>query len=256
MPLKRSQILLLTTVLIASQFSCARSTLNERVPAASPSPTEKSVIDQILDRYEQALGGKEAIAAITSLKLKGSYEIGNIRGTIEGWRKEPDKTLSIVEFPIIGKLKKGFDGETRWVQTPAGTYTDNSPQEIAELERDSEVFSVGRIKNLFESMKPGSKAWLGEGHEAYVIEGKPAKGPPEKLFFDVGTGLLVRWDMARRVPKRGFVFVKVHLDDYRDVGGVKMPFIVRFVFESFTFRIKVDEMQHNIPIDDAIFRKP
>lgn len=89
-----------------------------------------------------------------------------------------------------------------------------------------------------------------------MIEGIPAKGPPEKLFFDIDNGLLVRWDMARRVPNRGTVFVKVHLDDYRDVGGVKMPFDVRFAFESFNFRIKVEEMQHNIEIDDAIFKKP
>lgn len=255
---KPPPLLLLALLLITAQLSCVRSSNRETppAPAASPAPTEKPVVDQILERYEKALGGKEAIAAITSLKLKGTYEIAGITGTVEGWRKEPDKTLSIVEFPRIGKLKKGFDGTTRWVQTPAGTYSDNSPQEIAELERDSEVFSAGRIKSLFESMKPGVKAWLGEGREAYVIEGTPAKGPPEKLFFDVNTGLLVRWDMARRVENRGTVFVKVHLDDYRDVAGVKMPFNVRFAFESFNFRIKVDEMQPNIPIDDAIFSKP
>ncbi len=254
--LKRAQLMLLATVLISSQFACVRSVSNEPAsPASSPSPTE-SVVDQILSRYEQALGGKEAIAAITSLKLKGTYEIGGLTGTIEGWRKEPDKTLSVVDFPRIGKLKKGFDGTTRWVQTPAGTYSDNSPQEIAELERDAEVFGAGKIRSLFESMKPGAKAWLGGGREAYVLEGIPAKGPSEKLFFDVNNGLLVRWDMARRVQNRGTVFVKVHLDDYRDVGGVKMPFNVRFSFESFTFRIKLDEVQHNIEIDDAIFKKP
>lgn len=249
---------LLAVLLVTAQLSCIRSSKTEpaAAPAASPTPTGQSPVDEILERYEKALGGKEAIAAITSLKLKGTYEIAGISGTVEGWRKEPDKTLSIVEFPRLGKLKKGFDGTTRWVQTPVGTYSDNSPQEIAELERDSEVFSAGKIKSLFESMKLGAKSWLGSGREAYMIEGTPAKGPPEKLFFDVTNGLLVRWDMARRVPNRGTVFVKVHLDDYRDVGGVKMPFNVRFAFESFNFRIKVDEMEPNIPIDDAIFKKP
>jgi hypothetical protein len=62
--------------------------------------------------------------------------------------------------------------------------------------------------------------------------------------------------MARRVPNRGTVFVKVHLEDYKDVAGVKMPFNVRFAFESFNFRIKVDEMEPNVAIDDAMFRKP
>jgi hypothetical protein len=48
----------------------------------------------------------------------------------------------------------------------------------------------------------------------------------------------------------------VHLNDYREVDGVKVPFNVKFAFESFSFTIKLDELQHNIPIDDALFKKP
>jgi hypothetical protein len=66
----------------------------------------------------------------------------------------------------------------------------------------------------------------------------------------------VRWDMARRDPRRGYVFVKVHLDDYREVDGVKVPFSVRFAFESFDFTIKINDLKHNVSIDDAVFKKP
>lgn len=213
------------------------------------------MIDQILQRYEQALGGREAIDAVTSQRMKGTFQIRNMVGNIEGWSKEPNKTLVVIDFPRIGILKKGFDGETRWVQTPAGTVSDSSPQEIAELERDAEVYSAGNIKSLFEKLKLENKAKL-NGREMNVIEGIPAKGPAEKLFFDAENGLLVRWDMARRQEGRGTVFVKVHLEDYRDVGGLKVPFKVRFNFESFALAVQVNELEHNIQIDDAIFRKP
>ena len=255
MPLKLPPVLLLGALLAIVQLSCVRSGTTGPSPAASPSPTEQDIIDQILKHYEEALGGDKAIASITSLRMKGTYEFSGLKGTMEAWRKEPHKTLTVIEFPRIGKLKKGFDGENRWVQTPVGTYTDNSPEEIASLERDAEVFSAGKIRSLFESMKLESKAWLKSG-DVDVIEGKPANGPAEKLFFDVANGLLVRWDMARRVPNRGIVFVKVHLEDYRDVGGVKMPFNIRFAYEAFNFRIKVDEIKYNTAIDDAIFKKP
>jgi hypothetical protein len=89
-----------------------------------------------------------------------------------------------------------------------------------------------------------------------MIEGKPPKGPAEKLFFDVENGLLVRWDMARRKEGRGTVFVKVHLEDYKDVGKLKVAHKVRFAFESFTFTVQVNELEMNIPMDDAVFRKP
>jgi zinc protease len=151
-------------------------------------------------------------------------------------------------------LKKGFDGETRWVQTPAGTVADSGPQEIAELEREADAYGASKIREFFDTLKLDNKAWL-SGRDVYVIEGKPVKGPAEKLYFDVENGLLLRWDMARRRQDRT-VFVKIHFDDYRDVGGVKLPFKLRFVFEHFNFNVQVDEVEHNIPIDDAIFRKP
>ncbi|HKG80571.1 MAG TPA: hypothetical protein VKA78_14150, partial [Pyrinomonadaceae bacterium] len=72
----------------------------------------------------------------------------------------------------------------------------------------------------------------------------------------VESGLLLRWDMARRQSNRGTVFVKVHLNDYKDINGVKVPFKIRFAFESFNFTVNLEEVQHNIDIDDAVFRKP
>jgi zinc protease len=253
--MKRSLIWsLLITVAIAAQFSCSRRS-NQTRPAPSPSPSEQAVIDQVLQRYEQAVGGKDAINAVTTYKMKGTFELAGMTGVVEGWQKEPLKTLTVIEFPRIGKIRKGFDGQTYWVQTPAGIVSDSAPQEIAEMERDAEVFTAGKIKDLYESMKMENKARL-NGRDVYVIEGKPVKGPAEKLFFDVENGLLVRWDMARRHPKRGNVFVKVHLEDYREVAGVKVPFYARFGFESFNFIIKLETLEPNIAIDDAIFRKP
>src|SRR5262245_1961956 len=132
---------LLVLPLLILALSCTRSQLpNVPRPAASPSPTQQQVVDKILDRYEEAIGGKAAVDAITSYKLKGTFQIGGMTGTIEGWRKEPRKTLSLIEFPRFGTLKKGFDGETHWVQTPSGTITGSTAQQIAELERDSEVY--------------------------------------------------------------------------------------------------------------------
>jgi hypothetical protein len=256
MPLKLPPLLLLGALLVTVQLSCVRPRTSETSPTASASPTEQDAIDKILKHYEEALGGAGAISSIKTLRMKGTFELPGVTGTIEGWRKDPNKTLTVFEFPGIGKLKKGFDGENRWLQTPDGTYVDNhGPEEIAELERDAEVFSAGKIRSVFESMKLETRARI-NGRDMYVIQGTPPKGPAEKLFFDMENGLLVRWDMARRLKNHQTVFVKVHLEDYRDVGGVKMPFNVRFAFESASLRIKVDEVEQNIPIDDAVFKKP
>jgi hypothetical protein len=246
---------LLMAMIITAQLSCVRRPSSESA-SASPSPDEQAVIEQILTRCEQAHGGKEALNAIKSYKLKGTFELAGFKGTIEGWRKEPHKTLNVMEFPQLGTLRKGFDGETNWLETPVGTFSaDSKSWEVAKLERDAEVYLPGKIRGLFETMKLEHNVRL-SGREVHLIEGKPAKGPAEKLYFDVENGLLVRWDMARKEANGTTVFVRVHLNDYKDVNGVKVPFTVRFAFESFNFIIRLESMEANVPISDAIFRKP
>lgn len=62
--------------------------------------------------------------------------------------------------------------------------------------------------------------------------------------------------MVRKHPKRGNVFVKVSLEDYKEVDGIKVPFNVRFSFESFEVTLKIEEVRHNVQLEDAMFHKP
>ena len=243
-------------ILLAAQVACGG--LNRSNVNPTPSPSHQvDQIDQIFARYTEAVGGQAAIDNVKSYKAEGKFESSRLRqpGVFSAWGKDPHKTLSTIDFPGLGIVKKGFDGENRWVQTPLGTFSDDSAKQMAEVERDAEVYRAGKIKDLYETVVMEGKARL-SGRDVYVIEGKPEKGPAEKLFFDTESGLLVRWDMVRRNPQRGNIFVKVHLDDYRDVDGLKVPFKVRFAFESFDITLKVDELKHNVAIDDAVFAKP
>jgi hypothetical protein len=53
-------------------------------------------------------------------------------------------------------------------------------------------------------------------------------GPPEKLFFDVQTGLLVRRYVESDTPL-GKLPLQTDYEDYRNVQGVKQPFIISLV---------------------------
>ena len=258
MIVKKTRVLFtIFAIFCAAQWSCTAPN-PAGPPEATQSPSkEVALVDQILERYTEAVGGRAAIESVTSYKAQGRFSTSVLRepGQFKIWGKDPHKTLSVIEFPRIGTLKKGFDGENRWVQTPAGTFTDESPTQMAELEQDAEVYRAGKIRGLYESVSLEGPARL-DGRDFYVLAGKPAKGPTERLFFDKENGLLRRWDMVRRNPQRGNVFVKVHLEDYREIDGVKVPFKVRFAFESFELMLNVDVLEHNVPIDDAVFVKP
>ncbi len=59
-----------------------------------------------------------------------------------------------------------------------------------------------------------------------------------------------------RESAQGKQSIQSFLDDYRDVDGVKIPFKLRQVTSAFTIDIKIEEVKHNVPIDDAKFNKP
>jgi len=259
MPVKRVALLpFLLAISLTSLIACKHLRPGGSSPSASASPNQKEVIEQIFARYTEALGGQQAIESVTSYKTRGTFETSaaRIQGTFESWGKNPNKNLTRITFPGIVEVTKGFDGENQWVQTPFGTFSSaEGATEMSQMERDAEIYRAGKIKALYYDLKLENKVRL-SGRDVYLIEGIPQKGPAEKLFFDTESGLLVRWDMVRKVPNRGHVFVKVHLDDYRDVDGLKVPFKIRFSFESFDFTMKLDELKHNVSIDDAMFRKP
>jgi hypothetical protein len=256
-PLIRMALVCCLVGALASAESACNRTLSPSEPVASTTPDSQREVNEILERYTTAVGGQTAIDRVTSYRAKGSFttSLFQLTGAYEVWAKYPNKTLTVIQFPQVGTLKKGFDGETRWVQTPSATVKDESSSGMAEVDKDADIYGAGKIKSLYESMRLEGKARL-NGRDVNIVEGKPAKGPAEKLLFDTETGLLLRWDMVRRQPKRGNVFVKVTLDDYREVDGVKVPFKVRFAFESFDLRLIIDEIQHNIPLEDAMFTKP
>ena len=249
-------ILYLAVALASVALAACTKKPNSQAPSPSGTPDPNTQIEEILQRYQAAVGGPDAIDRIVSYEGKGTFStsVSNMTGTYQVWGKNPDKTLSVITFAPSIVIKKGFDGTTRWVQTPAGV-ADVPPNEMAEIERDADIYRVGKIKSLYEKMLLEPKARL-RGRDVYVIEGKPARGPSDKLFFDEKDGLLLRWDMVRKNPKRGNVFVKVHLEDYRELDGVKVPFKIRFAFESFDLTLKMDELKHNVAVDDSLFKKP
>jgi hypothetical protein len=48
----------------------------------------------------------------------------------------------------------------------------------------------------------------------------------------------------------------VFFEDYRVADGVKVAYLLKQVTPAFTLNIKLDEVKHNVPIDDAKFKKP
>ena len=91
--------------------------------------------------------------------------------------------------------------------------------------------------------------------EVYVIEATPLGGGPEKLYFDARTGLLVR-RYAESETILGRFPLQTDYEDYRDVDGIKQPFLIYWSMPGRTWGRKIAEIKQNVAIDDLKFNPP
>lgn len=95
-----------------------------------------------------------------------------------------------------------------------------------------------------------------EGYrELYMLEAVSRNGAAENLYFDAETGLLIHRDVTRRTSQ-GSVRSEVYFGDWREVDGVKLPFQITQSMPNIRFVITLEDIKHNVPVDEAVFQRP
>lgn len=217
----------------------------------SPSPEALPGVKQILDRYAQAVGGPEALMRITSRALKGS-RIGADGALVpeEVYQKAPDKILTVTSYPNV-VFSNGYNGTVGWAHSSSDGPTPLPDQLLAQIKRDAVFYKELKTQELYSTLLVLGRAMVRDA-EAYVVQATPANGGPEKLFFDVRTGLLVRRYTESDTPL-GKLPLQIDYEDYRDVDGIKQPFLIHWSFPGRVWGRKIDEIKQNVPVDDAKF---
>jgi len=226
------------------------------------SSSETSVaFDELLENHVRALGGKPAFDNIYSLVLKGTAEMSlngqKVSGTTERYLKYPDKSL--VVFNISGtKVLMGVDGNTGWKQTPAPAMM--SASEVAAFTRSNNLFThptnLDQFKSAYKSFTIKGKDQV-NGHEAYVVEAEPLSGRTETFYFDTQTRLLIRWDAFDESDglAKGTLY-QAFADEYTEINGIKVLSAIHVTGGGTTISSRFTDIKTNVPIDDAMFRKP
>lgn len=223
----------------------------EAKPAASL-PT----VDQILDKYVQAIGGRAAFEKLTSRVMKGmqvTYDGTSM--PVEIYQTAPNKFLSVVTTPKNGLVSLGFNGTTAWMKGPRGQRELRGGQ-LDQMKRAADFYGDIHFKEIYPGLKVVGREKIRD-REAYVVESQVSDTRTERLYFDTQTGLLLRITAITKtilapIPEQ------TDFEDYKEVDGVRLPFTVRqsYVDPWVGWTRKFTEIKHNVTVEDAKFNMP
>jgi hypothetical protein len=188
-------------------------------------------VDQVLDKYVEALGGKEATEGITTRVMKGIVEgITNVvvneggpRGfvyaghiVLTSWDPKIERPV-MQTFEIKAKAPNkrsmrtdtwytdvptperawapslaGFDGAVGWTRASDSGVRQEREEDLAKLSRDSDFYREVRLKELHPDLRVKGKGEV-NGEAVYVLESNPSQQCIQKLAFSTQTGLLL-WE--------------------------------------------------------------
>jgi hypothetical protein len=215
--------------------------------------------DDILNRYIEAVGGAQRLAALTSYTGSGHYDgFDSYHGkvTVDVYAKATGER-SVVAHTQNGDSVTTYDARHAWIMGP------DKPVSVLELvpggdldgvKLDSALAFPGKLKQILTDVRTGFPATLIDDRPVDVIQGMVG-GSRVKLFFDKKTGLLARMFRYSNTIV-GPVPVEVDYSDYRDVAGVKLPFQWRNTWTDGQSTYALDEVKPNVAIDPAKFAKP
>ncbi|MGA3205153.1 MAG: photosynthetic reaction center cytochrome c subunit family protein [Bryobacteraceae bacterium] len=237
--------------------------------------------DEIINKYLQALGGEERLAGLKSYVAKGaSVGFGGFGGGghVQIFAKYPDQRTMLIQFDAAtgrGDEVRAYNGRIGWMMTPLAVLTDYqlSGIELDGAMLDAELGFPGQIKKVLSNLRvslpttisdlPGpssqtsteSGVGLGQDRLVNVVQGTGPRGMLATLYFDQQSGLLSRLVRYGKT-QIGRVPTQIDYSDYRDVGGIKMPFHLTFAWLDGRDTIQLSEIQTNVPIDESRFGRP
>lgn len=222
--------------------------------------------DEVAEKVITASGGREALGKIQSRSTSGTMTIatpgGDIAGTIEVLNARPNKsrTLITLDLSAVGAgsmvLDQRFDGTTGFaIDSMRGNHEITGGQ-LALMKENAFPTPLLDYKTRNTKLEVTGTEKAGD-HDAVVLTVTPATGPSSRLFVDTQTYLPIKSVVTVNVPEAGGdVEQTIEFSDYRDVDGVKVPFVLKGSSAVQTFTITATKVEHNVKVDEALFSKP
>jgi photosynthetic reaction center cytochrome c subunit len=213
-----------------------------------PRPTES--VDDVLNKFVQAIGGPDAVAKAKTIVIHGTQTTRDLVTTpLTVEEKSSGEFRSVVDTKPNPQTRVS-DGKNSWVQVGQNA-RDLEGVQAAQVARSSELLLLN-LKQRYPNLQVGRYGNV-DGVDTISLQSRtPAVA--EQFQFERQSGLLKRRTIQTPTPY-GALVEQVDYSDYRDVDGVKLPFQVKYTSWNAVTTQKIGDAKVNATISDADFAK-
>jgi len=218
--------------------------------------------DRVWRRYVTALGG-QAWHDVRTREIQGSLEYRGTQqhgtGAFSMRWKAPRSFVEELRHPL-GSVVRGLNGSRAWGEHPQAGVRQISQMEVDEILLEAALYQPLGVRHWYTTLAYEGRTTV-DGREAEMLSARRHGKTLDRFYFDVVTGLPIRLDVWEegpegvRIPSPEHAYL-AHFDlgDYRKVGGVAVPFLIRRRRPNSTSTLRFTTVRHNVSLPDSLFR--
>ncbi len=214
-----------------------------------PAP-EGVTAETVINGYIDAIGGIDRLSKLKSLKTEMTAKMMGQTINITTLNKAPNKFKTEMKMGAMVVQKQVFDGKKGKASGMQGSQ-EITGEDLEDLKLQSTLNMETKWKELGYNLK-----LLGieniNGKDAYKVEVNDPLGNTYWDYFDIETNLKIKSLRVEETPQ-GAMTIETNLSDYREVDGIKYPYVRSQSFGPQSLDMTVTKIEVNKTIADSEF---
>lgn len=214
---------------------------------ALPGVASAATVDEVIAKYIEATGGREAQEAVKSMLQKGELNIVEfgMQADMTVYYKDGNYKL-VMDIPGMGEVIQGVTGDVTWSMNPMEGNTILEGQAAESMRQQASLNPLLSWKETYASAEI-----VGEEGGATKVRFTSASGNETTIYFDNTSGLITKQEGAG--PDGD---ATVRLSEYKKVGAITMPHKAAIETVQANMELTIATVELNAKIDDSIFELP
>lgn len=178
---------------------------------------------EVIDRYVQAIGGREAHLMPQSILMTGTFAMpaAGLTGSFNMAQAKPDRMKLQLDLPGIGEVLQGYDGKIGWSVNPMTGPMVFEGERLLQTQEESHFASGLRDPDLFQSRETIGEA-ESQGEACWQVKLVWKSGRESIDCYSKDTGLLLETS-SNAVTDMGTVQTTMLYSDYKTFDGRRYP---------------------------------